>query len=191
MDSRNIAFCGVESYLEGIMNTMRTEGGPEQVLDTQKADAFKQDAINREVFERRGTIVKFDANLDGKITIEDLRAGFRMENQSGENLEKEVQKSLTDYDVNKDGIITFDEINEQLPKNAKIRWEQSDWRRRMIPDLVALSPGHDGRITAAELEALARKAFRTVDKDNNGLISPDELKVAKVAMASEDKTQKP
>lgn len=113
-------------------------------------------------------VMGFDRNDDGVVTREEI------ERVAATNKGKSFNPRLLDrYDLNDDGRITKAEIGE-----AVAEWEGSDnYDESRVRAIVDLDPNHDGQLTAAELTMLGKRAFATVDKDGDGVISPQEYEI--------------
>ena len=82
------------------------------------------------------------------------------------------------------------------------RWADTKARReykydpgyRDLSQLLALDPNGDGKLTAAELEKLGKKAFRVFDRDKNGVLDEQEFRATlaeREARAAERKPPSP
>lgn len=118
----------------------------------------------------------FDLNGDGRIERAEIeRANAHPPGPGGVIHERptyvdkragEVMKA----DRNRDGAIDFEEARNQRPA-------QPGYGSRGGRELLGLDPNKDGRLTARELETLARNAFDTVDIDGNGTLSHRERRL--------------
>jgi len=102
------------------------------------------------------TILRHFAGPDGGLTRKQLEEGLR--------------RDFDAADTNHDGVLQPDEmraVNQQ-------RWTE---------DQSAISPlqdwNGDGVIDFTEFAATARALFNEADRDGNGIITPDELRVKK------------
>jgi Ca2+-binding EF-hand superfamily protein len=76
-------------------------------------------------------------------------------------------KSIAKIDANHDGIITADEL-----KAEEERLRQAERQRQ----LSALDANHDGKTTTAEFAAMDSDRFKQMDRNNDGFLTPDELR---------------
>jgi len=88
--------------------------------------------------------------------------------------------ALRGLDWNQDGTLSPEECGFYLGKKPKTRLDPRLVRRarldfmRLNPVLAALDADHDGQISAAEIEN-SSAALRTLDKNRDGSLTPDEL----------------
>ena len=54
-------------------------------------------------------------------------------------------------------------------------------RLSRVRAIIDLDPNHDGQLTATELTMLGKRAFATVDKDGDGVMSPKEFEITESA----------
>jgi Ca2+-binding EF-hand superfamily protein len=117
------------------------------------------------------TLMAFDKNGDGKLQREELPERLRGLFDRG--------------DLNKDGVLTMDEVQKlaraeqaSRPKNdegdPKARKRTELMIMRVIPVMAALDADHDGLISEAEI-ANAAAALKTLDKNRDGKLTDDEV----------------
>src|SRR5690606_29696082 len=115
-----------------------------------------------------------DVNYDGIITRDEVAQRF--ENTVVENdvdLIARATKSVMDADANKDDIVTQKEVFDYVRvENSGGRPTSS--RRDKVGEYLNLSDGSDGVLTIGELNALAYKAFYTVDINQDGILDQNE-----------------
>jgi Ca2+-binding EF-hand superfamily protein len=120
------------------------------------------------------TLMAFDKNKDGKI--------------SKDELPERMQGLFDRADANHDGFLTPDEIRKLAAQTASSdEGERRDFGRgegreegrggppRQDPLMAALDANHDGVISADEL-AHASEALKTLDKNSDGQLTPDEYR---------------
>lgn len=127
-------------------------------------------------------IYRQDLNNDGRVTRAEVErvmesndySGRRFGNRAREaelyqkSLDRQVDE-LMKADTNGDGAIDFTEA-----RNSKNKYEGNNYIADRARELLSLDPNKDGRLTAQELENMARNAFAIVDIDGNSVISYDE-----------------
>lgn len=116
-------------------------------------------------------LMAHDKNGDGKLQRSEL---------------PERMQGLFDRgDLNKDGVLTMDEIRKLAAAEQASRTRQQDpdtaYRQRteamvmrVVPTLVALDANHDGVISEAEIRNAAA-VLKSLDKNNDGQLTDDEL----------------
>ena len=112
-------------------------------------------------------MMSFDRNGDGVLTPEELPARLQAMFQRG--------------DTNHDGKLTADEIRamaarQGMPIGNRIEPGHASGMMRMDPLLNALDADHDGTISAGEI-AGASKALQSLDKNGDGELAADEMRV--------------
>lgn len=177
-----------QQYVTQVMSVLRGFGRNTTTLDQQDIDNAEAKRKRDSLKQRFRTVMTYDANFDLKVTEAEIRESFEKNNRrnyqvtlTGEEKERRkkqaeerVKRLLSEYDADKDGVISSKEVGA-LPENDKY----GRWNRDKTTDaakLLALDPDKDGVLTSAEIEALARKAWRTVDKNGDGAIDEDERK---------------
>ena len=137
-----------------------------------------------------------DANHDGKLTPEELRALARRQRapqgpqQAGANPGNATQMDpiLSALDLNHDGTIEADEIAAAakslltLDKNGdgkitadEMQMRQPDPREMVQRILNEADKDKDGRISRDEAPDNLKEQFDTIDKNHDGYIDKDEL----------------
>ena len=121
------------------------------------------------------TLLAFDKNKDGKLQKDEVP--------------DRMQGLFTRGDTNKDGILTASEIRglaTTQAASAPDRGGRGEGRgegrgggrggmMRMDPVAAALDADHDGVISAAEIKN-ANNALKTLDKNDDGQLSRDEIR---------------
>lgn len=173
----------IEQYINSQLNDIRSYARTQLALDQKDIDdfIFRETEFTRKRYVWK--ILQFDNNGDAQITTDELKIGLNASYNNREqrinNLDKDVKKYQEDKDINKDGIITLKEImNNWQPRDY---FDKKNLTGRNIPyrlsELLALDPNNDGKLEAIELEIIARKAFNTVDANNDGILSKDEYDI--------------
>ncbi|MGC4095059.1 MAG: EF-hand domain-containing protein [Polyangiaceae bacterium] len=92
-----------------------------------------------------GGRAKMDTNGDGKVTLDEMRAG--------------AKERFTQLDTDKNGVLSQAEISK-APHGG-----------RMIEHADA---NKDGQVTAAESQAAVDAFFKKLDKNNDGVLTAEE-----------------
>jgi Ca2+-binding EF-hand superfamily protein len=81
-------------------------------------------------------------------------------------------------DANHDGVLTKEEMS------AVIAQRMGGTPPQQMVDAIfgAMDRDHDGKVTAAEGEALRTATFDQIDSDHDGTLSPEEMMAAQQAM---------
>lgn len=119
-------------------------------------------------------VYRQDLNNDGRVTraeVERVMQNNDYNNRMFENPQYQKARDrqvdeMMKADTNGDGAIDFNEARE-----SKNKYEGTNYVADRARELLALDPNKDGRMTATELETLARNAFAIVDIDGNSVIS--------------------
>jgi len=108
---------------------------------------------------------QFDANGDGKISLEEIQSGRKAEAAA--------------LDANGDGKLSADELVA-----GEMRQIQARVEARVKARIEALDTDGDGMLSAAELAMppAPSKMFERLDANNDGVLSEDELAAARPRM---------
>jgi Ca2+-binding EF-hand superfamily protein len=167
----------IEQYLADVERVIRmTES--KTSLTQSDIDERMQRSIRERQRQQLTMFVDFDINRDGKINPEEIKQFLMQHNHLSPDsphltavVDAEVAKTMK-FDVNHDGVVTYEEMSTLLPEE-KTNIESNSQCLQMKAYL-ALDPNHDGTLTIPELDDLARKAFATMDKNGDGILSQDE-----------------
>nr|WP_298686447.1 hypothetical protein [uncultured Dongia sp.] len=184
--------------LTGVVGLMLTAAAPlyADMGHGPKADANKDGTIDRAEFdaERAANFTTLDANADGFVSEDEMKAFHEahraeMEGKQGEmsakffkrfdadsdgkvtaaEWPKEGRMTLADVDVNGDGAVTADEFGKMhKPRDGKKAEGGKDGFARLDTD-------KDGKVSAAEWNALGDKMFARMDENKDGKIAKDEM----------------
>jgi hypothetical protein len=150
----------IERYIAGIVGQLRSADRDGDGLDRDDIELGRKVGLAQSRASRIGQVLRYDLDGDNVVTREELAQSFAKGTASrGDYLLKE-------YDHDHDGRITLTEAAQ-----TSNRPERDDSRR---DSLLALDPNGDGRLTPAELQPMAERAFKIVDRDGDGTISRDE-----------------
>ena len=109
-------------------------------------------------------ISHLDEDGDELISIEEFRAP--------------EQRMLKHADLNEDGAVTLDELQQHMAEQAARRQEEhearkSEMQRRMAKHFAELDTDGDGSVTAEEAKLAV---FGRMDKNGDGFLAADEIK---------------
>ncbi|KAG2498880.1 hypothetical protein HYH03_003072 [Edaphochlamys debaryana] len=121
-----------------------------------------------EVLELKAIFDKHDQDHNGVVTVQELIDSL----ESEKKLTRQELSAFRTIDINKDGVLTFDEYLRRLFPYANDREfaKMLDWARpkSSAKQEVTFEPD------PAQLEEI-RKMFKMFDKNNNGVIDKTEL----------------
>ena len=147
---------------------------PALAQDARQGDRAMDRSVQRTELEAklRERLTKADANRDGIVTREELRA--RAEAARGERRAKRFDA----LDANRDGRLTRDEFAgaETMRSEGGMRGMR---RARMMRKHGAMALGADGRI---EIDAVVKRAlerFDAADANRDGTLTPEERRAAR------------
>lgn len=163
-----------EQYIANVLQMIRQNAKDNKALVQQDIDDLKQRDIDQRRRQQFQQIVRYDLNLDGQVTADEVRRVYLDEReQRGQNVqgcEDDANRFIKTYDVDGDGVISLAEMSA-----LRTGQREDNLQSAHIEALFALDPNHDGKLTAEELKDLAARAFATLDVDGNGILSQDEL----------------
>lgn len=157
----------VEDYVSSILKPIR-DYGEGQIVLTQKI--VKEREIKLLSQHRAKTIARIlaaDLNNDGEVTLEEAQTFIAL-GEGERNPEGRLLELMSkDYDNNK--VVDYNEMRDVGRRVPPPFGETFEY-------LLALSPERNERITIEQLEKIARSAFAAVDQNDDGYISPEELR---------------
>lgn len=164
-----------ERYVAGVLNILQSLKLKGTDLTTQIVEDDEKQEIRYKLKWQLHEAMHYDKNFDEKVTEQEIRDTLVLERhfsvtvdpaKAKEVVESAVVKLMTKYDANHDGVIMAKET--AIPPVL----HHSAWDMRSV---LELDPNGDGKLTAAELEDMAHKAFLTVDRDGDGTLNKDEM----------------
>ncbi|XP_074658877.1 uncharacterized protein LOC141911743 [Tubulanus polymorphus] len=138
---------------------------------------------NEQIKRCRATFDKFDKNGDGRIEASEVAASFK---EMGFKPEPgEIEQIIKDGDHNKDGYISWDEIEASLKKRSERQHRTAQQKAELRVNFSLLDADGNGFITEAELQEAGVKAGLTeeevkrmiiaADKDRDGRVNYNEF----------------
>lgn len=187
--------------------TAQAPGGPQPrifllALDT---DRDGQLAAAEIAAASSSLLSALDKNHDGQITSDEYSPHIAARSDTAPPVSNEVFTRLMVMDKNKDGVLTKDEVPERMlpmfdrgdtnhdgkltadevramatqsadPQGRPAGRNNAPVNLRTDPIMNAIDADHDGIFSASEI-ANASVALKTLDKDGDGMLSVEELKV--------------
>jgi len=164
-----------EGYVAQVLGTLRQVAPDKLSLNRQQLAELQEKNLlegrRQSLQQHINNFIGFDSNLDDKVDAEELKNNLTGENQGYRAAQAE--QFMETYDTNKDGIATLEEAKALALSTPSPRMNRRN-DTSTIEELFKLDPNNDGTLTIAELETFALKAFRTIDKDNNGILTDEE-----------------
>ncbi len=188
----------------GLVTGVRAQGGggPQPRLVLQVLDLDGDGMLSAtEIAAAPKSLLKLDANGDGQLTFDELTerpanagaSAVELEQQlmgfdkAGKgylvagDLPERMQGMFNRADANHDGKVTPDEIRamsarQGMPLGNRTEPGRASGVFRLDPLLNALDLNHDGMLSADEI-AGAAASLKTLDRNGDGQITPDEMKV--------------
>jgi Ca2+-binding EF-hand superfamily protein len=160
----------IEQMLVQVLQPIRTYDVDKDGLDlkdVQTAEAFGEAA-------QRASLVHLTLifDLDGDLKVSAAEARAAAERQFYGLGEDKIANRLAEImspDRDKDGVISVEEMASQEPSPSQQRRDEG------LQDLLRLDPNGDGRLLAAELEALVRAGFAKLDLNGDGVLDRTEV----------------
>ncbi|XP_057806679.1 calmodulin-like protein 30 [Salvia miltiorrhiza] len=147
--------------------------------ETHKSSSMRSKSFEPNTDEVRMVFNKFDANGDGKISLQEYMQALRV--LGGATTKREAAQTFQAADADGDGFIDLDEFTKLYGSDADAKSSEIQSAFRVF------DCDGDGKISAEELmEVLRRmgerptlegckKMIRGVDRDGDGLIDMDEF----------------
>ncbi|MEM1052728.1 MAG: hypothetical protein AAGI28_11600, partial [Pseudomonadota bacterium] len=95
--------------------------------------------------------------------------------------EQLAAEASTKNDLDGDGLVTFEELISSVPKPT-VKARDKAKRERLFTRLMAIDTDGDGRVTEDELSSRFTEQFALVDIDQDGVISKEEAKAARLKL---------
>ncbi len=178
-----------EMYVSNMLQVIRNAAADKMSLtkgDIEKAQERERRATGQNSVNE---ILRFDVNFDEKVTADEILQTLKSERGNNriddKTREEEVRNLMKRFDLDGDGTITYAEAQSATDAQNKRILRNHHRGQSQLEALLALDPDKDGVLTVTELESLARKAFRTVDTDHDGIISPSEAQAFQAALRPE------
>ena len=171
----------IEQYISQILSIIRQNASDKISLNAQDVLA-SQEKINIDKMQhQRQRIILYDQDFDGQVTRDEIFSSLKGQASiAAPYIDKQVNEVMK-HDLDSDGIITSKEMGTLQEKNSV----RNSYNRLDLDDLLALDIDGDGQLTISELEKLARKSFRTVDKNQDGMLTQPELTLIESANREE------
>jgi Ca2+-binding EF-hand superfamily protein len=178
----------LDDYVSDLVREAKRGDLDNNGLDRQDIDAARQ----MEAAQYRASMVTqaamYDLDATGSVTRDEAtRAAtfqMRMQGYDDGNNQAAQQKRISQQvdrimalDGNNDGTVTLQEAMQAERPDKGYRRD----RYGQYETLLALDPNGDGRLTMEELDKMARAAFQEADYDQDGTLSPSELKLLEPA----------
>lgn len=146
-------------------------------LDQNDIDAVANSGRAQAVAMRMQQWVRYDLNLDGKITKKEVELTNRLMNGGrGGNGDGNLE-SFARADLNGDGVITWDElVNAQ--GDGPDNYARHLGRMGNVEGIMSLDQNGDGKVTVEEATNAVKAAFASFDQNGNGVLEQDELRKA-------------
>ena len=154
---------------DGVLSREEYEAGARQIFDLLDANAdgrLEESEMGRNLGQvlmpsearARQIMLLFDENRDQKIAPEECLL---------------APKAFAELDANQSGALEEDDLGKLTLVRAALL---QDPERRATALLAELDANQDGRLAEAEFP-LGQAAFRKADRDGDGVLGPEEMKV--------------
>jgi Ca2+-binding EF-hand superfamily protein len=155
-----------EEFVSSLMQPLRAADRDGNGLDEADIALVLQRSRAQARAQLLGQVLGYDLNGDTFVERAEIETVVR---QDGGAVGPQVEQIIDRYDLNRDDRVSVAEILG-APEASP-----SDYSAAQLRVLLALDPNRDGRLLAAELRALASRAFARVDRDGDGRISHAEF----------------
>ncbi|MEM6493968.1 MAG: hypothetical protein AAF650_06270 [Pseudomonadota bacterium] len=159
-----------EEYIAQTLRPLRQLDEDQNGLDER--DVERQQATERARARASAAqrILSVDFNADLKVERAEM-----LEYLPGDMARREsaADRLFRRYDKDGDGVITLEEALAVEPRQRRRA------NANIVPELLALDPNGDGRITALELTGIAGAVFDYFDVDRSGTLSREETEAVR------------
>lgn len=155
-----------EAYIYRMMQPFRAAAGLDQALTEHDLAKAKTKAAAQSLGWMIGQFRMADVNNDGVLSPDEIPEPDAF------GIGRQIE--LGSMDTDKDGSVSLREVYRS--PDAFIPGDGYDLGVGQLSELFALDPNSDGKLTAVELEGLAREAFAYFDTDGDSVITTTELK---------------
>lgn len=169
-----------EQYISNVLSIVRESKLNRNIINLDGINNYKAQLTQKTINRQKSTLVVYDTDLDGFIDRQEIRKSIVTRRPKykkiryKKNFDKQFQ-SILNYDLDNDGKISYKEMGTLSQAKSKKALERS--RVTKMHDFLRLDPNDSGTINVVELAILANKAFATIDKDMNTIISDKEYEI--------------
>uniref|UniRef100_A0A2A4ZAB8 EF-hand domain-containing protein n=1 Tax=OCS116 cluster bacterium TaxID=2030921 RepID=A0A2A4ZAB8_9PROT len=166
-----------EQYISKVLAVVRQSKLNRNIINQASIDDYKERLILKAVKRQKSTLVGYDIDLDGFIDKQEIRKSIiEKRPQYGKikykkKYDRQFQSMLA-YDLDNDGKISYQEMGTLSQTIMQKKLNKS--LLKQIQDFLRLDPNDNQIINVVELARLANRAFATIDKDMNTIISDRE-----------------
>lgn len=163
-----------EDYLYTTMSVFRRYAKLETALTYDDIRDYLENTKKSRKRQQFTKLIRYDSNFDGKVTYEEVVNFFSRSKPFRDYKDDKRVKDVMVFDLNEDNLL---DLKEMSTVNGE---EQSLKHLENTPlKLLKLDPNDDGILTALEYKRLLVKAYKTVDKNGDDILSNKELEVLK------------
>lgn len=152
----------IERYVASVVGQLRSADHNGDGLDRGDIELGKKIRRAQSRGSMIGQILRYDLDGDFVVTRQELEQSLGNSAYAASGADNELRQ----FDQDHDGRITLAEAAQAQPS---VRFDDMS-----ANSLLALDPNGDGKLTPAELQPMAERAFKIVDRDGDGTISKDE-----------------
>ena len=164
-----------EQYIDRAVSIIRNNGRDKTALDMEDIQTKKDQLLDQERRRQVEKLISYDKNFDGRVTRDEIIATLsanKFSHPSDDELNRRVSEIMA-ADANGDAAVDVKEMADYATKHFQS--ETHNFNAVSPEAILALDPNGDGKITVTELTELAQKAWRTIDANKDGTLSPEEL----------------
>jgi len=164
-----------EFYVARALQVIRDGASDKISLHQSDIDKTKTYFLQTQRGQQIGKLMAMDADHDQAITHAEIVRFYKSAPQMRiDNSSTMADISMKRFDADKDGKLTLKEIGTLDESDPAVAQAATWWKT--LADFMAIDPDRDGVLTIDELTLLARRSFRTLDTNHDGILSDAERK---------------
>ncbi len=165
----------LEEYIAVILMKLKKLPYDGTEISQTNTDKWLEKALLKQKKYQINQFIDYDLNLDGIVTIKELEE-YHLKHQPHKIDDFIFERRINEYmkkDLNKDGYISYKEAGN-IDKTHKEKTKLSEVYV-LATALIKLDSTPSDPLTVNDIKSISKKAFSTIDLDNNSFLSKKEI----------------